>query len=71
MNFRISRPLGRVVLALMTLAPAALPAASLSFLEAQQVALSQSRQLVAQDAAIASAREMAVAAGERPDPMLS
>ena len=70
MNFRISRPLGRVVLALMTLAPAALPAASLSFLEAQQVALSQSRQLVAQDAAIASAREMAVAAAQRPDPVL-
>ncbi|WP_026913164.1 TolC family protein [Perlucidibaca piscinae] len=71
MNFRISRPLGRVVLALVALAPAALPAASLSFLEAQQAALGQSRQLVAQDAAIASAREMAVAAGERPDPMLS
>lgn len=71
MNFRISRPLGRVVLALMVLVPAALSAASLSFLEAQQVALSQSRQLVAQDAAITSAREMAVAAGERPDPMLN
>lgn len=71
MNFRISRPIGRVVLALMALVPAALSAASLSFLEAQQVALSQSRQLVAQDAAMTSAREMAVAAGERPDPMLS
>ena len=71
MNFRISRPMGRVVLALMALVPAALSAASLSFLEAQQVALSQSRQLVAQDAAMTSAREMAVAAGERPDPMLS
>ncbi|MEK6787705.1 MAG: TolC family protein [Pseudomonadota bacterium] len=71
MNFRISRPMGRVVLALMALVPAALSAASLSFLEAQQVALSQSRQLVAQDAAMTSTREMAVAAGERPDPMLS
>ena len=71
MNFRISRPMGRVVLALIALVPAALSAASLSFLEAQQVALSQSRQLVAQDAAMTSAREMAVAAGERPDPMLS
>ena len=46
MNFRISRPLGRVVLALMALVPAVLSAASLSFLEAQQTALSQSRQLV-------------------------
>lgn len=71
MNFRISRPLGRVVLALMALAPAALWAAPLSFVEAQQSALAQSRQLVAQDAAIAATRELAVAAGERPDPMLS
>ena len=55
----------------VALVPAALSAASLSFLEAQQAALSQSRQLVAQDAAMTSAREMAVAAGERPDPMLS
>lgn len=71
MNFRISRPLGRVVLALMALAPAILSAASLSFLEAQQAALGQSRHLIAQDAAIAATRERAVAAGERPDPMLS
>lgn len=75
MNFRISRPLGRMALALLALAPAILPvtarAAALSFTEAQQTALTQSRQLAAQDAAVASARELGIAAGERPDPVLT
>lgn len=45
-------------------------AAVLSFSEAQQLALTQSRKLQASDAAITAAREMAVAAGQRPDPVL-
>ena len=42
----------------------------LSLAEAQQRALARSRQLPAQDAVIAAAREMAVAAGQLPDPVL-
>ena len=42
----------------------------LTFGQAQQQAVARSRQLTAQDLAIAGAREMAVAAGQRPDPML-
>jgi outer membrane protein TolC len=37
--------------------------------EAQRLAVARSRQLVAQDAAVAAAREMAVAAGQFPDPV--
>ena len=46
---------------------AAPPAMSLS--RAQQLAVARSRQLPAQDAAIGAAREMAVAAGQLPDPV--
>ncbi len=42
----------------------------LSLEEAQRRALERSQQLAARDAAIAAFREMAVAAGELPDPML-
>lgn len=45
-------------------------AESLSFLEAQRIAVQRSRQLAAQDAAVASAMEMALAAGQLPDPTL-
>lgn len=45
--------------------------AGLSLPEAQQRALARSRQLPAEDAAISAAREMAVAAGQRPDPVLT
>ena len=45
--------------------PAALPLA-----EAQQLAIQRSRQLPAQDAAVAASRQMAVAAGQLPDPVL-
>jgi outer membrane protein TolC len=45
-------------------------APSLSLAEAQQRALARSRQLPAQDAAISAAREMAIAAGQLPDPVL-
>jgi outer membrane protein TolC len=47
---------------------AAVPGMSLA--EAQQRALARSRQLPSQDAAISAAREMAAAAGQRPDPVL-
>ena len=43
---------------------------NLSFVEAQRIAVQGSRQLAAQDAAIASAREMALAAAQLPDPTL-
>jgi outer membrane protein TolC len=46
------------------------PPAGLSLAEAQARALARSRQLPAQDAAIAAARDLAVAAGQRPDPVL-
>lgn len=60
------------------LAAAAIAAASLAALaqppltlaEAQRRAVERSRQLGAQDAAITASREMAVAAGELPDPVL-
>jgi len=49
---------------------AELPARPLSLQEAQRLAVAQSTQLIAQDAAAKSAREMAVAAGQLPDPVL-
>lgn len=42
----------------------------LTLAQAQQLAVSRSRQLPAQDASIAAAREMAAAAGQLPDPVL-
>ena len=45
-------------------------AAGLTLEEAQQRALARSRALPARDAAIAAARELAVAAGRLPDPVL-
>ncbi|MEO8120147.1 MAG: TolC family protein, partial [Rhodoferax sp.] len=42
----------------------------LSLLEAQQLAAARSQQLVAQNAATRAAREMAVSAGQLPDPVL-
>lgn len=43
---------------------------SLSFGDAQRIAIERSRQLAAYDAAITSSREMAVAATQMPDPVL-
>src|SRR5258708_27000944 len=43
---------------------------ALSLEEAQRRALDRSRQLAAQDSAVRSSREMAVAAGQLPDPVL-
>jgi outer membrane protein TolC len=45
-------------------------AAPLTLAEAQRLALERSRQLAADDMGAASAREMAVAAGQLPDPVL-
>src|SRR5688572_26880356 len=42
----------------------------LTLAEAQRRAAQQSRSLVAQDAAVSASREMAVAAGQLPDPVL-
>jgi outer membrane protein TolC len=56
----------------MWLAVAAIPAAAdetpLTLAEAQRIALERTRQVAAQDAAIAASRHMAVAAGQLPDP---
>ncbi|MEO6352051.1 MAG: TolC family protein [Burkholderiaceae bacterium] len=43
----------------------------LTLADAQQLAIERSRQLAAQDFAITAAREMAVAAGQLPDPVLN
>ena len=57
-----------LTIALMVAAAPAL--AALDFAQALSIAQQRSRQIAAQDAAITSAREMAVAAGQRPDPVL-
>jgi outer membrane protein TolC len=54
-------------LALATLSAQAQP---LTLQEAQRRAVERSRQLAAQDSAVRSSREMAVAAGQLPDPVL-
>ena len=66
----ISRVL--IVLAALPLCIAASArAAPLSFDDALQIAESRSRALPAKDASAAAARELAVAAGQRPDPVLT
>ncbi|WP_156895533.1 TolC family protein [Massilia putida] len=60
-----------MLLALQIFAPnAKAEPVSLSLAEAQHRALARSRQLPSKDAAIAAARDMAIAAGQRPDPVL-
>ena len=59
-----------VLLALLAFAPAVPAQTTLSLAEAQRLAVARSQQLAAQDSMIASAREMAVAAGQLPDPVL-
>ena len=51
-------------------AQSALPPLPLSLADALRLAQDRSRQLPAQDAAVSAAREMAVAAGLKPDPVL-
>src|ERR1700704_3437660 len=55
--------------AALGIAPAA-HAQTLTLEEAQRRAVDRSRQLVAQESAVRSSREMAVAAGQLPDPVL-
>ncbi len=50
--------------------PGAAAQSSLTLSEAQRLAAERSRQLVAQDSAVAASREMAAAAGQLPDPTL-
>jgi outer membrane protein TolC len=67
------RPLVGATLAVLCLAQAPASLAlenTLSLAQAQQLALQRSRLLVGQDMAIRSAREMSVAAAQRPDPVL-
>jgi outer membrane protein TolC len=56
-------------LALLCSLPAGAAEAPLTLAEAQRVAVERSRSLAAQDAAVTAAREMAVAAGQLPDPV--
>ena len=44
--------------------------APLTLSQAQQLAVARSRQLIAQDLAVTASREMAIAAGQLPDPVL-
>jgi outer membrane protein TolC len=60
----------RVALAVGAAALSAQALAALSFDEALRLAQQRSRQLPAQQAAATASREMAVAAGQRPDPTL-
>lgn len=57
-------------LALGALSPAAFAQDALTLERAQQMAVARSLQLAGQDAAAGAARELAVAAGQLPDPML-
>jgi len=62
-----------VVIALLAVSASTVALAAevpLTLAEAQRRALAQSSLLVAQDSAVTAAREMAVAAGELPDPVL-
>jgi outer membrane protein TolC len=66
-----ARPLRLLAVpALLALASLSAHAAPLTMDDALRLAEERSRQLPAQDAAAAAAREMAVAAGQRPDPVL-
>src|SRR5258706_7046979 len=58
------------LIAAVALPPIGYAQTTLSLAEAQRIAVERSRQLVAQDASITAAREMAAAAGQLPDPTL-
>lgn len=61
---------GLVLLAAMALPQTGFAQSTLSLTDAQRIAAGRSRQLVAQDASVTAAREMASAAGQLPDPVL-
>jgi len=66
----VAAPRIAVVAALAAFATAALAAdAPLTLAEAQRRAVDRSQQIVAQDAGVAAARDMAIAAGQLPDPV--
>lgn len=68
----LSRLCGTCLAAVLCAAPAAFAAdAPLSLPEAQRLAVERSRQIEAQALGVGAAREMAVAAGQLPDPVLS
>lgn len=67
---RISHAIVLTVLAGALAAPAFAADAPLTLAEAQRLAVERSRQLTAQDFAASAARDMAVAAGQLPDPVL-
>ncbi|WP_371763409.1 TolC family protein [Massilia sp.] len=59
-----------VLVTSLTLPAPVFAADALSLAEAQRLAVERSRQITAQDAAVTASREMAVAAGRLPDPVL-
>ncbi|MDI1340178.1 TolC family protein [Polaromonas sp.] len=68
----ISFPISRITAAawMVAIASASWAADPLTLIEAQRIAVDRSRQLVAQEALTAAAKEQAVAAGQLPDPVL-
>src|SRR6266446_8195088 len=58
------------VLVLFVLMISGAAAQTLTLAEAQRLAVERSRQVSAQNAAVAASREMALAAGQLPDPVL-
>ena len=72
LDYRFTRPLGGAALALGALACATFAVAQeISFSGAQRVALERSAQLAGLRSGVAAARELAVAAGQLPDPVLT
>lgn len=67
--FPVGRTVAAAVWAAILISPA-WAAEPLTLLEAQGLAVARSQQLVAANASIAASREMAVAAGQLPDPVL-
>jgi hypothetical protein len=72
MGFYFSRPVLRRVCAacfpILLATSTSYAAEGLTLVDAQRIAASRSRQLAAQDRAVFASREMAVAAGQLPDP---
>jgi outer membrane protein TolC len=66
----VLRRRARFIFAALSIAVAPAFADGLTLDAAQRLALGQSRKLAAQDASISASREMAVAAGQLPDPVL-
>ena len=67
LRFEIVRAAPAAAALLFSLAASSAP---LSLPEAQRLAVERSRQLAAQNASVTASREMAIAAGQLPDPTL-